>query len=198
MTTLLLVRHGEHVLQARTLIGRGDDAPISGKGQEQIRRLADILQAEPIAAVHSSPRARARETATGIALRHGLPVETHAALDELDYGGWTGLTFDELSKKPEWHAWNERRDETAPPQGESMRALQLRVLVHLDAVRKSCPGKTVVAVSHAEPIRAALLHATNIPLNDFTRIDVLPGSITRLMLVERAFAGRNFLKVLSG
>ena len=198
MTTVLLVRHGEHVLQAHTLVGRGDDAPISSKGQEQIRRLVQMLETEPIAVVHSSPRARARETAAAIAARHGLPIETQAALDELDYGKWTGLTFDELSMKPEWHAWNERRAETAPPQGESMRALQLRVLGHLDAVRKSNPRKTVVAVSHAEPIRAALLHAANIPLNDFTRIDVLPGSITRLMLVERAFPGRNFLKVLSG
>jgi broad specificity phosphatase PhoE len=198
MTTVLLVRHAEHVLQGHVLVGRSDNAPISQKGEEQIRHLADILASEPIAAVHSSPRARARQTAAWIAMRHGLNVETHAALDEIDFGGWTGLTFEELSAMPQWRAWNEKRDETIPPEGESMRDMQARVLDHLHAVRKSYPWKTVVLVSHAEPIRAALLHAMNLPLNEFARIDVLPGSINRLMLIERAFSSRDLLKVLSG
>jgi len=198
MTMVLLVRHAEHVLQGRTLVGRRDDAPISPKGHEQIRRVAGMLSAEPVAAVHSSPRARTLQTAAAIAERHGLVVETHAALDEIDYGEWTGLRFDELAPEPAWRAWNERRDTTAPPNGESMQSLQLRVLAYLQALRKSYRRKTVVAVSHAEPIRAALLHAADIPLKEFARIDVLPGSVTRLVLVERAFSNRDILKVLSG
>ena len=87
---------------------------------------------------------------------------------------------------------------TTPPEGESIRAMEERVLDHLHAVRKSYPWKTVVVVTHAEPIRAALLHAANLPLNEFARIDVLPGSINRLMLIERASSSRDFLKVLTG
>ena len=198
MTTVILVRHAEHVLQGQVLVGRSDTAPISRTGEEQIRHLAEVLAREPIAAVHSSPRARARQTAAWIAMRHGLNVETQEALDEIDYGGWTGLTFEDLSTMPQWRAWNENRDETTPPEGESIRAMEERVLDHLQAVRKSYPWKTVVVVTHAEPIRAALLHAANLPLNEFARIDVLPGSINRLMLIERASSSRDFLKVLTG
>ena len=198
MTLVLLVRHAEHVLQGRTLVGRSDDAAISRKGQEQIRLLADMLAREPVAAVQSSPRIRARETAAAIAARLKLNVQVDAALDEIDYGDWTGKSFEQLAQMPEWRTWNERRDAATPPNGESMRALQRRILAHLHAMRRSYPRKTVVAVSHAEPIRAALLHATDMPLNDFARISVLPGSITRLVLVERSSSSRDFLKVLSG
>jgi probable phosphoglycerate mutase len=198
MTIVLMVRHAEHVLQGRALVGRSDDAPISQRGQEQIRLLADILAQERVAAVQSSPRSRARETAAAIGARHKLDIQVHAAWDEIDYGDWTGMSFDQLAGLPEWRAWNEKRDAATPPDGESMQALQSRVLAHLQAIRQAYPRKTVVAVSHAEPIRAALLHATDTPLNDFARIDVLPGSITRLVLGERSFSNRDFLKVLSG
>jgi len=198
MTNVLLVRHAEHALQGRVLVGRSDGVAFSSRGREQMRLLAQVLAEEPVAAIHSSPRLRARDTATAIAESHRLPVEIHAALDEIDYGNWTGMSFEQLAGLPGWRAWNEARAAVTPPNGESMQALQVRMLAYLHALPKSHARKTVVAISHAEPIRAAVLHATGLALNDFARIDVLPGSITRLAFFERAFVGFDFLKVLTG
>ncbi|HEX3485423.1 MAG TPA: histidine phosphatase family protein [Micropepsaceae bacterium] len=186
MTEFLLVRHAEHALQNRVLVGRNDDAPFSAAGLAQLTRLADALSGVSVAAVHSSPRQRARETAAAIAAPHFLAVDVVDALDEIDYGAWTGLALDVLEGRPDWHAWNRLRAVASPPLGESMQALQQRVLAYLDDLRKNFAGRTLVLVSHAEPIRAALLHAMSLSLNDFSRIDVSTASITRLQPAEHA------------
>ena len=46
--------------------------------------------------MQASPRERASETAALIAQACGLaPVETSAALDEVDFGSWTGKDFND-------------------------------------------------------------------------------------------------------
>jgi broad specificity phosphatase PhoE len=185
MTTLLLVRHAEHALQNRVLVGRMDDVALSQAGRAQLSPLAEALRSRPIAAVHSSPRQRARETADAVAACHALPVEVFDALDEIDYGEWTGLDFAALEVRPDWQAWNARRGSSTPPMGESMGALQRRVLAYLEDVRCVYGDKTVAVVTHAEPIRAILLHAMGFTLNEFSRIDIATASITPLRAAER-------------
>jgi broad specificity phosphatase PhoE len=186
VTTVLLVRHAEHAQQNRVLVGRNDDVPLSRTGCRQLKPLSDALARLSVAAVHSSPRRRARETAQSIAAPHRLPVETFDALDEIDYGAWTGLGFNVLDQRSDWRAWNTMRARASPPMGESMQALQERMLDYLGGLCRTYPGESVVVVSHAEPIRAAILHTMQLALNDFLRIEISPASITRLRAVERA------------
>ncbi|PYO54001.1 MAG: phosphoglycerate mutase, partial [Candidatus Rokuibacteriota bacterium] len=40
------------------------------------------------------------------------------------------------------------------------------------------PGEVIVAVSHADPIKAAVAHALGTPLDLFQRIVIAPASIT--------------------
>jgi probable phosphoglycerate mutase len=61
-----------------------------------------------------------------------------------------------------------------------MQSLQQRVIHHLDQLRDNCDDDTILIVSHAEPIRAALLHYANIALDDFLSIEVDPASISTL------------------
>ena len=185
MTTILLVRHAVHALLPRVLTGRMEGISLSPEGCAQARRLAEILAREPIAAVQSSPRERARQTAEIIAARHVLPVEIAPALDEIDVGLWTGMPFAELKKDPAWNAWNSQRGSACPPNGESMKSLQHRVMRHIEEVKTLYRGETVVLVSHAEPIRSALLFARGIPLDNFMAVDVPPASISKLQFGRR-------------
>jgi len=178
MTDILLVRHAALSSQDTTLAGRSDEASLSSLGREQLRRLAEELSGRRLTAIHSSPRLRARLTAEAIASVRGLAVQVADALDELDYGGWTGLTFTELKQRADWRAWNERRASTAPPDGESAQAAQRRICGYLEDLRRRHRNATVVVVTHAEPIRLVLLKAAGLPIGDFHRIDVPPGSIT--------------------
>jgi probable phosphoglycerate mutase len=172
MTVFHLVRHGANDLAERVLCGRKIDVPLNVHGRRQAEALARRLAQEPITQVISSPRRRARQTAEPIAATLGLSVAVAAQIDEHDAGIWSGQSFADLARDPRWRLWNERRNEVRPPAGESMPELQMRILRYLDRLVLAHPDETVVLVTHAEPIRAALLYDRGLPLKDFWCIDV--------------------------
>lgn len=172
MTVFHLVRHAAHDLAERVLCGRKVDVPLNAYGRRQAEELARRLAGEPIGLVLSSPRKRARQTAEPIAAALGLPVGIAAQIDEHDSGIWSGQSFADLARDPRWRLWNERRHEVRPPAGESMAELQMRLLRYLAALAARHPKDTFVLVTHAEPIRAVLLHDRGLPLKDFWCVDV--------------------------
>src|SRR5205085_8476693 len=87
---------------------------------------------------------------------------------------------------PQWQVWNLQRDTARPPRGESMRELQRRVVDRLYHVAKTYGGEEVVIVSHAEPIRAAVLHYLQLSLDDFLSVQIAPASVTTFLMHGRS------------
>lgn len=174
-----LVRHGRHALLGRTLCGRMDGVTLDEVGCSQMARCATNLSPRP-SLIQSSPQRRCMQSASILAAHFRLPIEIAPAVDELDYGEWTGRSFEELCQDPQWSRWNKRRGSARPPGGESMRSLQNRVVNHLEQLRNDPIAGTVIVVSHAEPIRAALLHYARIRLDDFLSIEIDPSSVSTL------------------
>ena len=183
-TTYFLVRHAAHALVDRVLVGRMAGVALGEEGRRQARQLAERFSSLNVALVQSSPRERACETAQFIAAGSSLNVQISPELDELDAGEWTGLSFDELRKDPRWLHWNAARGAARPPRGESMAELQRRVLTHLRRLRDLWPQGRLVLVSHAEVIRAALLHYLGRPLDAFGSIEIRPASINTLSISD--------------
>jgi|SRR4051812_1524702 broad specificity phosphatase PhoE len=180
MTKIIhLIRHGHHALLGTTLCGRMNGVDLDDLGRRQITRCCDAVRPPPML-IQSSPQRRTMHSAGILAERFGLAVEIVPALNEIDYGEWTGRSFVELEQDPRWLSWNARRETGRPPKGESMRTLQRRVVDHLEQLRRDRSADTVALVSHAEPIRAALLHYAGIGLGDFLSIVVDPASISTL------------------
>jgi broad specificity phosphatase PhoE len=177
--TVHLVRHGHHTRVDRVLCGRMPGVELDELGCRQMSVCAAHVFPPPCA-IQSSPQRRALQSAAILAGWRDLPVEIVAAVDELDAGDWTGRSFDDLGKDPDWRLWNSRRGASRPPNGESMRRLQARVVHHLEQLRDDAGDGTVLIVSHAEPIRAALLHYAKVALDDFLSISVDPASISTL------------------
>ncbi|MDI6837348.1 MAG: histidine phosphatase family protein, partial [Rhizobiaceae bacterium] len=95
--TVLMVRHAAHDNVGGFLAGRMEGVRLGPAGRKQAERLAERLRGADIAAIHTSPRERCRETAEAIATACGLPAPQVAAeLDEIDFGRWSGSTFAEL------------------------------------------------------------------------------------------------------
>ncbi|HEX2282971.1 MAG TPA: histidine phosphatase family protein, partial [Thermomicrobiales bacterium] len=163
-TTFFLVRHGSHERLGRILVGRVPGVRISAEGEAQARRLGERLAREPIRAIYSSPTLRAHQTAEIIAARLGVDLGIEPDLDEVDFGRWTNLSFDMLSKDPLWDVWNHRRSVAGAPGGETMAAVQSRLVACLEALRRRHPGEALVIVGHCDPIRAALLHYLGLSL----------------------------------
>jgi ribonuclease H / adenosylcobalamin/alpha-ribazole phosphatase len=177
---ILLIRHASHVELGRTLSGRRRDVSLSDEGLEQAAIVADLLGTELLAAVYSSPRERAYYTAREIAEPHDLKVQIADGLDELDFGRWTGLSFDELEGDPAWQEWNEQRASARPPEGESMAEAVERATATLSRLAGDHAGEVIACVSHCDIIRGVIAFYLGLPLDNLLRFDVDPASISRL------------------
>lgn len=182
--TIHLIRHGHHALLGRMLCGRMKGVELDVIGCNEIARCADTINPHPTV-IQSSPQRRCMQSACILAARFGRPVEVVPALDEIDYGDWTGRSFEYLGLDPRWSRWNRHRGQSRPPGGESMRSLQRRVVAHIEQLRSDRNSDTVIAVSHAEPIRAALLHYSRMELDAFLSIEIDSGSVSTLNVDNR-------------
>lgn len=179
MTRVHLVRHGQTDLAGQRLCGVDDPVGLNAEGRARAEGLAERLAGGAVRLV-TSPARRARETAAPLAARLGVEPEIEAALGEIDFGRWTGCAFADLEGDPDWRRWNARRDLARTPGGESMAEVQARVAVWLSGLN---PGSPVVAVSHADVIRAAVLWVLRTSLREHHRFAVDPASITTLAVV---------------
>jgi probable phosphomutase (TIGR03848 family) len=178
MATFYLIRHGAHDLLGRAMAGRMPGVHLNAAGQRQAERLAERLGEAPLRAIYSSPLERARETAAPLAARLGLPVQLSEALGEIDFGEWTGRTFDELRDIPRWHQFNAYRSGTRIPNGELMLEAQARIVGEMERLREQYPHDHLALVGHADVLKAAVAYYLGVPLDLFPRIEISPGSVS--------------------
>lgn len=183
-TTFYLIRHATHDLVGRTLAGRMDGVALSEQGRLESGRLADRLGGRAIAAIYSSPLQRAQETARPLARRTGLTVDIEPALNEFDFGAWTGREFASLEGDPLWKLFNTWRSGTRAPGGESMLEVQARIVGILEALHVRHTEDAVALVSHGDVLKAAVLHYLGMALDSFMRIELEPASVTVLELAH--------------
>jgi len=182
MTIFHLLRHGEHAVQGQICAGRAPGILLSERGRGEAEAAAERLAGAGVAVICASPLERAQETAGIVGSRLNLPVETRHELSELDFGEWTGLTFDAVRKDPRWPAWAAHRSLSCIPGGETMRDVQRRVVEVLLELRERHPDDAVVLASHGDVIRAALVFCLGMPLDFYGRIEVGTGSISTVRI----------------
>ena len=182
MAVLHLLRHGERDPAGGVLPGRMPGVALTVRGRAEIAAVAEHLAQESIAAIYASPLQRTRESAEIVAARLGLPIAFCDELLELDFGEWTGLTFDAIRADPRWQAWSSRRSLACIPGGETMREVQRRAVEALMAINERHGSDAVLVVSHGDVIRAALVFALGMPLDFFNRIEVVQGSISTIRI----------------
>jgi broad specificity phosphatase PhoE len=182
MTVFHLLRHGEHGLLGRVLAGRMPGVGMTERGRAEIAAVAERLAGENVAAIYASPLQRTRESAEIVGARLGLGIEFRDDVIELDFGEWTGATFDSIRADPRWQAWRTQRSLARIPGGESMREVQRRVVEALMEMGERHRHATVAVVSHGDVIRSALLFALGMPLDYYNRIEVGQGSISTIRI----------------
>jgi alpha-ribazole phosphatase len=158
---LLLLRHARVAGAEVRCAGQGAaiDPGLGPDGWEQataaVRRLG-----EPIDLVVSSPARRALETARA----WDLPIRVDQRLAERSFGEWEGRLWAELwptvpaavLADPEAYA------AFTPPGGEPLDAVLARVEAAVHDLSAE-PGRRVLAVTHAGPVRLAVAAALGLP-----------------------------------
>lgn len=161
---LLLLRHGRTASNAGRRFQGQLDVPLDDVGRVQAKDVAEHLVAElaamgdggPIRIV-SSDLSRARDTASALSDRLGLPVGTDARLREISVGSWEGLQHDEvIALDPDgFAAWRSGGD--VRPGGGERRAEAAQRTEH--AVREHAEaqdGGILVVVGHGGSLRGAI------------------------------------------
>jgi broad specificity phosphatase PhoE len=166
--------------RAASGVAAGDGQRADGGKRVRSRARGGGAKGPGITAVYASPLERTRETAAPIALALGHELRLDEGLLELDVGEWTGLELKAARKRREWGTIQRYPSGFTFPGGESFVAMQARITTTLDRLRAAHPGETIVAVSHADPIRAAVAHAMGTHLDLFQRVIVSPCSLTAI------------------
>jgi probable phosphomutase (TIGR03848 family) len=181
-TLVLLVRHGQTPTTGSTLPGRARGLHLADSGRAQAdAAAARIGHLTKVSAIYASPLERTRETAKPIAAALGLKVQIDRGLLECEFGDWTGAKLGDLRKLPEWNTVQRYPSGFRFPNGESFAEMQTRMVGALDKLVARHPGETIVAVSHADPIKAAVAQALGTHLDLFQRIVISPCSISAIL-----------------
>lgn len=181
-TTVLLVRHGVTSTTGKVLPGRAPGLHLSDIGTSQAEAVAERLAPLRPKAIYASPLERTRETAAPIARLLKKKTVIHKGLVECDFGDWTGKSLASLSRKKEWTSVQSAPSTFRFPHGESFAEMQQRVWLTLEELANRHSGSTIVAVSHADPIKAAVTYAQGVPLDLFQRTVISPCSVTAVVL----------------
>lgn len=181
-TTFHLVRHAAHDRVGTILCGRMPGVHLGAAGRAQAERLAVRFDNETIAGIHTSPLERAVETAEPIAVHLGQPLEICEDIAEIDFGAWSGTSFEALAQDPRWAAWNNARSNSRPLYGETMLEAQVRIVGALEQLRHRYSDRSVILVSHSDVIKAALLYHLGLPIDAYARFDIEPASISTLVV----------------
>lgn len=163
------------------LPGRAPGLHLSDLGLAQAEVAAERISVlGKVKAVYASPLERTRETAAPIARACGLRVRRAERLVECDFGDWTGRQISSLSRRNDWKIVQRAPSMFTFPNGESFAGMQLRMTEAIRALCAAHPGQMIVAVSHADPIKAVAAAALGTPLDLFQRIVISPCSITAI------------------
>jgi probable phosphoglycerate mutase len=181
-TTILLVRHGTTATTGTVLPGRAPGLHLAERGVAQAEAVAvrlGELTKKPVA-LYASPLERARETAAPIAKVLQLRPFIDRGLLECDFGSWTGKKLSLLSRKAEWKTVQNSPSTFRFPEGESFGEMQLRIWATLEKLARTHRGRTIVVVSHADPIKAAVTYAQGVPLDLFQRTVISTCSVSAI------------------
>lgn len=176
---LLLIRHGQTNWNLEQRFQGQSDIPLNETGRKQAQALAEQLAAEPFDAVYSSDLQRATETAD-IIRKSGFQPD--ARLREVNFGDWEGLTYDEIkSKHPDTlAAWESDIFKNAPPHGETLEGLAIRVQSMLDELREKHDDQTVLIVAHGGVLQTLICLALKLPPTMYWQFHLSTASLSEV------------------
>ena len=169
---LYLIRHGEvEGAEAGKLLGRMD-APLSERGLEQSRRLAEFFSTEQLEHVYCSDLLRARTMADIIAKRSDLEVQESSAWREIDMGEWEGRTFAALHDEAPGLVAQLFNDPASfvYPHGESFAVFTARVRGALDQLLTTHDSSNIALITHGGVCRVIVGDALGMPAQNWLRL----------------------------
>ena len=179
MPYLILLRHGQSQWNLENKFTGWVDIDLTAKGEIEASHAGDILQKYPIDIVFTSVLMRAIRTAE-IALKQAgiesIPIYRSEKLNERHYGDLQGLNKDDIGKEygsDQLKVWRRSYD-IAPPNGESLKMTQERVLpyFHETIIPELQKGKNVLITAHGNSLRALIAELDKMSKEDILELNI--------------------------
>ncbi len=180
MLEILLIRHGQTDWNRdRRIMGR-KPVPLNKAGRAEAKALARALKDVGIDVIYTSPVRRAVETARHLLDGRRARVVEAPEVAEIDYGRWIGKTFEEVIPEKAFHVYHKNPRKACPPGGEAMRKVFDRTVRFIERLRKRHKKGRIVVVSHADVIKAILVHYLGMDYDHLLRFRIDNTSISLL------------------
>ena len=182
MLQVYLVRHGETQWNAERRIQGQSDSPLTDKGEQQARQVAERAKALGITHIIASDLGRTRRTAEIIADVCGCGVTLEPRLRELDMGVLERRHIESLTEEEE--SWRRQLvNGTADgriPDGESMQELSDRMHAALANCLELPEGSRPMLVSHGMALGCLVSTSLGLPAWAERRLRLRNCSISRI------------------
>ncbi|HSH94997.1 MAG TPA: histidine phosphatase family protein [Roseimicrobium sp.] len=181
VTRLHLIRHGEVETPYQKVFGGSRiDMNLSPKGQEQAEALGRHFETHRFDAIYVSPMKRAQQTLAPIAKRQPAKPITLDGLREVDFGSWTGLTWDQVVERHQVSAfdWLHMLEKGHIADAENTQQLRGRVEPCLNEILRDNPGKDVAVVCHGGIVRKLIAILLEIPIVKTAQFEIEYASIS--------------------
>ena len=177
-----MLRHAEVDEAYHSTFGGSIDMGLSLRGHDQASSLAEYLRTRKFDAVYSSPMKRVRETMSPFEAIHAHEHSIMDDLREVDFGQWTGLTWDAVMETHGVHPfdWLEHLEAGSIPDAESGAVFRERVEPCLTTIIEKHAGQNIVIACHGGVIRMILSILLDLPLSKTCHFDIEYASMTQM------------------
>ncbi|MBI2599911.1 histidine phosphatase family protein [Candidatus Daviesbacteria bacterium] len=155
-TYIYFLRHGEIKNPKQILYGRLPGFGLSDNGRLQVEKAAGSLLDKNIDLIYSSPLLRTRQSAEIVREKLGLS-KVHFSKDLLEVDT-------ALERKPLSYIHHNLGDNIFLSGGETIEQVLTRMLRFVRRITKRHQGKSIVVVSHGDPIMTILAKINNLPV----------------------------------
>lgn len=184
MGKLIIARHHESEWNKQGVWTGSRDVHLTPLGFEQSARMGTRLIDTPIDYAFASMQVRTIETLSCMleALNlHSVPTRHEAALNERDYGDYTGKNKHQMRAEFGEELFNHiHRDWDFPiPGGETLKKVYERIVPFYEneILPLLADGKNVLVVSHGNALRALMIYIESIPEKDVAALEMLFGAV---------------------
>jgi broad specificity phosphatase PhoE len=182
VTRLFLLRHAEVESKYQRVFGGRIDMDLSPRGHEQAAALARYVARHRFGAVYASPMRRVQQTLIPVAQQLASPPIICPELREVDFGDWTGLSWDDVFAKYRISAfqWLEQIECAGIPNGECRSTFAARVEPRLREIIAAHRDDSIAIVCHGGVIRMILALLLDLPLSKMASFEIDYASVTHI------------------
>ncbi|OIO67320.1 MAG: cobalamin biosynthesis protein CobC [Zetaproteobacteria bacterium CG_4_9_14_3_um_filter_49_83] len=178
-----ILRHGE--LQGGVRYRGTQNDPLTEHGRSQMQAVWANIQHEAELII-TSPLSRCADIAQTWATQRNIEYRIEPRIAELNYGAWEGLTHGEIEAAYPGilAAWRTDPTGMTPPNGESMDALQQRIIHFWDDLLTNKPAAHILVVGHSGSLRMLLTHIMGLPVKASRTLNMPYASWSRVQVQQ--------------